>query len=259
MSCPRFRTAPSSDFSPDLGRHFASSAYRHPLARRSLHVEHPMRSPGVTPCSSAPCRSHTPWYEGWMDGAFVAIVPTRPCPLFGRPVHRRDGSHRLRPGASPHALRIPPHGGHPALPGLSRQGQRGVTLAFGYGALHPSASGTSTHLSMSLPSAHYGPVRLPQTVHRRRVSLDFPTRPVGPSPAGSPRLSRFSREVCPSMLGVSDRAELRRVLRGRRVGCGLPLLLTASALRSKVLSRLNTRPARPPCQRFATALADDCA
>jgi hypothetical protein len=39
--------------------------------------------------------------EGWMDCAFVAIVPTRPCPLFGRPVHRRDGSHRLRPGASP--------------------------------------------------------------------------------------------------------------------------------------------------------------
>jgi hypothetical protein len=30
-----------------------------------------------------------------MDNAFVAIVPTRPCPLFGRPVHRRDGSHRF--------------------------------------------------------------------------------------------------------------------------------------------------------------------
>jgi len=45
---------------------------------------------------------------------------------------------------------------------------------------------------------------------------------------------------------LSDRAELRRVLRWRRAGCGLPLLLTASALRSRVLSRLNTRPARPP-------------
>jgi len=31
-----------------------------PFARRSLHAEHPMRSPGVTPCSSAPCRPHTP-------------------------------------------------------------------------------------------------------------------------------------------------------------------------------------------------------
>jgi hypothetical protein len=117
-----------------------------------------MRSPGVTTCSSAPCRPHTPWFEGWMDNAFVAIVPTRPCPLFGRPVHHRDGSRRFRPGASPQALRIPPRGGHPALLDSPR-GQRGVTPAFGYGAPHPSTSGTSTHLSTSLPSAHYEPLR----------------------------------------------------------------------------------------------------
>ena len=151
----------SSDFSPNTSRPFAFWAYRRAFARRSLHAEHPVRSPGVTPCSSAPGRPHTPWSERWMDIAFVAIVPTRPCPLFGRPVHRRAGSHRLRPGASPHALRIPPRGGHPALPGCCRQGQRGATLAFGYGALHPSASGTSTHLSPSLPSAHCAPLRRP--------------------------------------------------------------------------------------------------
>ena len=91
-----------------------------------------------------------------MGSAFVAIVPTRPCPLFGRPVHRRGSPHRLRPGASPHALRIPPHGGHPALLSLDGRGQRGITPTFGYGAPHPSASGTSTHLSTLLPSAHYG-------------------------------------------------------------------------------------------------------
>src|SRR5262249_46050191 len=39
----------------------------------------------------------------------------RPCPTFGRPVRLRGGPHRLRPGTSPHALQIPPHGGHPAL------------------------------------------------------------------------------------------------------------------------------------------------
>src|SRR5262245_14660978 len=83
-----------------------------------------------------------------------------PCPLFGRPVHRRDGSHRLRPGTSPHALRIPPRGGHPALLGVARRGQRD-TFAFGYSALHPSASGTPTRLNTSLPSAHYGPLRHP--------------------------------------------------------------------------------------------------
>jgi len=181
-----------------------------------------------------------------MDNAFVAIVPTRPCPLFGRPVHRRDGSHRLRPGASPHALRIPPHGGHPALPGDGRQGQRDATPAFGYGALHPSASGTSTRLNTSLPSAHHGPVRLPLPVHRRRASVDFPTRPAAPSATGGQGLSRFSREVCRCVHGVSDRAGLPGVLRYRRPGCGLPRTSTASASRSEVLSRLNTRPAPSP-------------
>src|SRR5262249_7128345 len=164
-------TSPSSDFSPSTGHPFAFWAYRCASAPRSLHAEHPMRSPGVTTCSSAPCRPHTPWFEGWMENAFVAIVPTRPCPLFGRPVHRRDGSHRFRPGASPQALRIPPRGGHPALPDL-RRGQRGVPPAFGYGALHPSTSGTSPHLSTSLPSAHYEPSR------RRLVFGRFPGSPV---------------------------------------------------------------------------------
>jgi len=129
-----------------------------------------------------------------MDRAFVAIVPTRPCPLFGRPVHRRDGSRRLRPGASPHALRIPPHGGHPALPGGCRRGQRGVTLAFGYGALHPSASGTSTHLSTSLPSAHYGPVRLPTSARSVAPVCPCDTPPsatIPTAPVGSPGSRRW--------------------------------------------------------------------
>jgi hypothetical protein len=165
-------TSPPSDFSPDVGHPFAFWAYRCAFAPRSLHAGHPMRSPGVTTCSSAPCQPHTPWSERWMDNAFVAIVPTRPCPLFGRPVHRRDGSHRFQPGASPQALRIPPHGGHPALLDSVR-GQRGVTPTFGYGTPHPSTSGTSTHLSTSLPSAHYEPVRLPAVTG---VSLWIPTR-----------------------------------------------------------------------------------
>src|SRR4051794_31040234 len=52
----------------------------------------------------------------WVDeNAFAPIVRARPCPTFGRPVPHGDGSPRLRPGTSPHAFRIPPHGGHPAL------------------------------------------------------------------------------------------------------------------------------------------------
>src|SRR5262245_35708327 len=67
------------------------------------------------------------------------------------------------------ALRIPPRGGHPALLDSVRS-QRGVTPAFGYGALHPSTSGTSTHLSTSLPSAHYQRIRLPR---QRRPSYGW--------------------------------------------------------------------------------------
>jgi len=92
--------------------------------------------------------------------AFVSILQTRPCPVFGRPVRLRGGPHRLRPGSSPHALRIPSHDGHPALPNSCR-GQRGITPAFGYGSLHLETRGTSTLLIRALPSAHYGSVRLP--------------------------------------------------------------------------------------------------
>ncbi len=49
------------------------------------------------------------------ESAFVSIVQTRPCLTFGRPVHLRGSPHRLRPGSSPHAFRIPSHDGHPAL------------------------------------------------------------------------------------------------------------------------------------------------
>ena len=43
----------------------------------------------------------------------------------------------------------------------SRFGRRGITPAFGYGAPHPSAGGTSTLLTHALPSAHYEPLRHP--------------------------------------------------------------------------------------------------
>ena len=93
---------------------------------------------------------------------------------------------------------------------------------------------------------YYGPVRLPASVHHRRMSSDFPTRPAAPSAAGGRRISRFSREVFPCMHGVSDRAGPRRISRYRCAACGLPPSPTASAPRRRLLSRLNTRPARTP-------------
>ena len=41
-------------------------------------------------------------------------------------------------------------------------GQRGITPAFGYGAPHPSAEGTSTPLTHALPSTHCEPLRHPR-------------------------------------------------------------------------------------------------
>ena len=91
-----------------------------------------------------------------------------------------------------------------------------------------------------------GTVRLPALVHRRRTSLDFPTRPAAPSAAGEHRTSRFSCEMFPYVHGVSDRAGPGRISRYRCARWSLPLLLATSACRSKFLSRLNTRPARTP-------------
>src|SRR6202158_3697376 len=93
---------------------------------------------------------------------------------------------------------------------------------------------------------YYRPVRLPVPVHRRRTSLDFPTRPAVPSSASEHGTSRFSCEVFPYVLGVSARAGPCCISRYRCNGYSLPLTSTASASRRKVVSRLNTQPARAP-------------
>jgi len=57
----------------------------------------------------------------------------------------------------------------------------------------------------------------------------------------------FPNVVLPRMHGVSDRAGFRRAWRWRRAGWGLPRSPIASAPRSgSWISRLKTRPARPP-------------
>ena len=94
---------------------------------------------------------------------------------------------------------------------------------------------------------YYRAVRLPVSVHHRRVSSDFPMRSAAPSAVDKNGISRFPCKVFPSMLGVSDRAKLPHVSRYRRAGCSLPLPTTASAPRSlRAISRLNTQPKRTP-------------
>ena len=123
-------------------------------------------------------------------------------------------------------------------------GQRGITPVFGYGAPHPGAKGTLTLLNNVLLSTHCRSVRLPLFVHHRRVSLDFPTRPGALTAPGGQGISRFPRKVLPYVHGVSDRAGPRCTSPWRCTRCSLPLSPTASASRSKFLTRLNTRPAR---------------
>ncbi len=93
---------------------------------------------------------------------------------------------------------------------------------------------------------YYTGVRLPTTVHHRHTSLDFPMRPAAPCRAGGGGISRFPNKVRTNMHGVSDRAGSRCASRNRHNRCRLPHSPTRSAPRSKILSRLNTQPARPP-------------
>ena len=81
------------------------------------------------------------------ENAFVLEVQTRPCPTFGRPVHL-GFPHRLRPGTSPHALRIPSRGGHPALRSTTSSGSRS--------ALAISSFRLRARLDVSIPSAFFG-------------------------------------------------------------------------------------------------------
>jgi hypothetical protein len=70
--------------------------------------------------------------------------------------------------------------------------------------------------------------------------------PLAPSALDQHRTSRFSCKVFPYMRGASDRAGPACNSRSRCTPYCLPHLRTASASRSKSISRLNTRPALSP-------------
>ena len=101
---------------------------------------------------------------------------------------------------------------------------------------------------------YFRAVRLSRSIRQRRTSLDFPMRPMATSALGKAGISRFPREVSTYVHGISDRAGLWYTSRYRRTGWSLPLLLTASASRRKVLSWLNTRPKRSPVNATSSPL-----
>jgi hypothetical protein len=106
------------------------------------------------------------------ENAFVSIVQTRPFPAFGRPVHLRGSPHRLQPGISPHALRIPPHDGHPALRELQSSGFRSALVCF---RLSPSCPFRLFHTFLSSrPARHYPRFWIQRPSSGRRRDLNPP-------------------------------------------------------------------------------------
>jgi hypothetical protein len=163
-------------------------------------------------------------------------------------------SHRLRPGTSPHALQIPPRGGHPALRSTAESGsrsalavsgfrlrarlgfsipalfsgQRRVTAAFGYNAPHSSARGTSTLLNNALLGAHYGSVRLPVFVPHRLQFLNFPMRPENADSRVNPGPPNYRTKCVPTCQVPGPRRTPGK-LALRFPGCCLPHSVRASA------------------------------
>ena len=106
------------------------------------------------------------------ESAFAFIVQARPCPTFGRPVHLRGGPHRLQPGTSPHALRIPPRDGHPALRVLRSGGSRSALVCF---RLSPSCPFRPLHtFHSSRPARNYPRFWIRRSSSERRRDFNPP-------------------------------------------------------------------------------------
>ena len=106
------------------------------------------------------------------ENAFAFIVQARPFPTFGRPVHLRGSPHRLQPGTSSHALRIPPRDGHPALRKTAGIGSRS-TLAVSSFRLR-ARLGFSIPASSFRPARHYPRVRIWRSSFERQRDFNPP-------------------------------------------------------------------------------------
>jgi len=132
----------------------------------------PASPPEVTRDSSVPCRPQSPCFWWVNENAFASLRQARPCPTLGRPVHLRGGAPRLRPGTSPHVLRIPPHGGHPTLRELQSGGCRSA-LAVSDFRLR-ARLGFSIPFPSSRPTRNYPRLWIQRSSFERRRDLNPP-------------------------------------------------------------------------------------
>jgi hypothetical protein len=169
-------------------------------------------------------------------------------PTVGRPVHLRGSPHRLQPGTSPHALRIPPHDGHPALRELRSGGSRSAWVCF---RLSPACPFRPLHtFHSSRPARHYPRFWIRRSSSERRRDLNPPdqtrcsahTMPLCDSrPPYTWRLSLIAFLHRPSPLRV--RAATGSL--GSRVPRGPPVSMRAWGLRLRraaACSRLRPLP-----------------
>jgi len=190
------------------------------------------------------------------ESAFVSIVQARPCPTFGRPVHLRGSPHRLRPGSSPHAFRIPSRDGHPAL----RRINFIPRPARHYPRFWIWPSSSECQKDFNLPEQR-------AAQHTLRHSPTSPVRscpPCGlwPSQTGLGRWTKTctrspgSRACCFSACAGSQTTQDRTIhSRLAWLLCCLPPLGTQSASCSIGFSKLNSPAHRYLCLRFKRYLA----
>jgi len=188
-------------------------------------------------------------------------VRTRPCSVFGRPVHLSGLLPLITTGGSPQAFRTPPRGGRPAPPKIRRWR---LQVSLSVSRLSPSCltslsipfhplragealpppldispglglSGTSTHLTRQLSGTHYGPLRHPSApgLSLTGVRLIIPDHALGLPVLRALSLCTCCRHYPGAAAGRIPRSSHPAVSafpgRGRRVGLHIDLFEACSA------------------------------
>src|SRR5215831_12041451 len=144
------------------------------------------------------------------------VLRTRPCPTFGRPV-RLGFPHRLRPGTSPHALRIPPHGGHPSLRSTASSGSRSALASI---QLSPSCPFRRLHTFCFLrPARNYPRFWIWRPSFERQRDFNPPEQRAAQRAVPQCLVSPFGRSR-PAADATHDERSSPRSVRSRRRGAG---------------------------------------
>ena len=124
--------------------------------------------------------------------------------------------HRLQPGTSPHALRIPPHDGHPALRELQSGGSRSALVCF---RLSPSCPFRPLHtFHSSRPARHYPRFWIRRSSFERRRDLNPPDQRAAQRTIwASPTPCRASQRLCIPAAGWSHSLPPDRVSQAPRL------------------------------------------